>query len=33
MSDYNKYNKGNERKEVVGKNAYFVLLVIKEKLD
>ena len=33
MSDYNKCNKGNKRKEVVCRNVYFVLLVIKENLD
>ena len=33
MNDYNKYNKGNKRKEVVGRNVNFVLLIIKEKLE
>ena len=33
MSDYNELNKGNERKEAVGRNAKFVLLVIYEKLE
>ena len=28
MSDYNKFNKANKRKEVVGRNANFMLLVI-----
>ena len=27
MNEYNKYNKGNKRKEVVGRNVNFVLLV------
>ena len=33
MSDYNKFNEGNKRKEVVSRNAKFVLSVIKEKLN
>ena len=28
LSDYNKFNQGNTRKEVVGRNVNFVLLVI-----
>ena len=33
MSDYDKFNKGNKRKEVVGRNANFVLLAIWAKFD
>ena len=33
MSDCNKFTKGNTSKEVVGRNANFVLLVILEKLE
>ena len=34
MSSYNKFNKGNKRKEDVGRNATFVLMGIqKKKLD
>ena len=30
MSDYNKFNKGNKRKDMVGRNANFVLLEVEE---
>ena len=33
MSDYTKFNKGNVRKEVVGRNDNFLFFVIQEKLD
>ena len=33
MSDFNQLNKGNKRKEAVGRNAKFVLLLIYEKLE
>ena len=33
MSDWGKYNKGNERKELIARNTNSVLLVVKEKLD
>ena len=33
MNVYNKYNKGNKRIEVVGRNPNFVLVGIQEKLD
>ena len=33
MSDYNKFNDGNKRKEVVSRNVNFVGSVIKEKQD
>ena len=33
MSYYNKFNKGNEKREAVGRNAIFVLLEIKENLE
>ena len=33
MCDYNEYNKGNKREEVVSRNANSVLLVIQEKLQ
>ena len=33
MSDYDEFNEVNKRKEVVGRNAYFVLLVYQEKLE
>ena len=33
MSDYDKFNKGNKRKEVVGRNANFVFSAIWAKFD
>ena len=33
MSDCNELNKGNERKEAIGRNGKFVLLVIYKKLE
>ena len=33
MSDFSQFSKGKKRKEVVGRNANFALLVICEKLD
>ena len=33
MNDYSKFNKGNKRKEAVGRNANFAFVVICEKLD
>ena len=33
MGDYNKFSKGNNRKELVGRNANFVLLEIYEILE
>ena len=33
MGNYNKFNKGNKKKEAVGRNANFVLLVIWENLN
>ena len=32
MGDFYKFNKGNKRTEVIGRNANFVLMVIKGKL-